>query len=67
MTGRQLHTFILALIAALFAAPHSSALAAPQALALLKTGGPVTLTCADGVCKAEFSTYCLQQERDLLH
>ena len=43
----------------------SGALAAPQALALLKTGGPVALTCAGGVCKAEFSTYCLQQERDL--
>ena len=65
MTGRQLHTFIILLTAAFWALPHTGALAAPQALALLETGGPVALTCDDGVCKAEFSTYCLQQERDL--
>ncbi len=65
MTGRQLHTYIVLLTVVFLGAPLSSALAAPQALALLETGGPVALTCADGVCKAEFSTYCLQQERDL--
>ncbi len=65
MTGRQLHTSIALLTAMLFAAPLSGAHGAPQALALLNTGGPVPLTCADGICKAEFSTYCLQQERDL--
>jgi hypothetical protein len=39
--------------------------AAPQALALLETGGATPLVCADGVCKAEFTTYCLQKERPL--
>lgn len=37
--------------------------AAPQVLALAATDGAVALACADGVCQAEFSAYCLQQER----
>ena len=46
-------------------AAFSGVQAAPQALALLETGGPMPLVCADGVCKAEFTTYCLQKERPL--
>lgn len=40
-----------------------SAAAAPQALGLVATDRPVVLTCADGVCEAEFSAFCLQQDR----
>lgn len=37
--------------------------AAPQALALVATKGEVPLHCENGVCKAEFSTFCLQPDR----
>jgi len=37
--------------------------AAPQILGLLATGGPVDLICEDGLCAAEFSSFCLQRER----
>lgn len=44
--------------------PWAGALAAPQALGLLATGPtPTELTCEDGVCSAEFSAFCLQQDR----
>jgi len=33
-------------------------------LALLETDTPTALNCDAGVCKAEFTTYCLQRERD---
>jgi len=42
-----------------------AAQAAPQALALLETGDATSLVCDGGVCKAEFTTYCLQKERPL--
>ncbi len=50
--------------AGLFAAlaPHG-ALAAPQILAVLGTDGDIPLICADGVCQANISTYCLQRDR----
>ncbi len=41
----------------------TGASAAPQALALVATNGTVPLLCEDGVCKAEFSTFCLQPDR----
>ena len=48
----------------LAALPVSGAAAAPQALGLLATGDtPVELQCVDGVCSAEFSAFCLQQDR----
>jgi len=48
----------------LAALPVTGALAAPQALGLLATGKtPVELKCVDGVCSAEFSAFCLQQDR----
>lgn len=40
-----------------------SATAAPQALGLVTTEAPVELVCADGVCEAEFSAFCLQEDR----
>lgn len=42
----------------------SQAFAAPQILALVETSQPVVLHCADGSCRASFSTLCLQKERD---
>ena len=37
--------------------------AAPQILGLLATAKPLPLRCADGVCGAEFSAFCLQEFR----
>ncbi len=39
--------------------------AATQSLALLETDGATPLQCDGGTCRAEFSTFCLQKERDL--
>jgi hypothetical protein len=39
--------------------------AAPQILGLIATAEPVPLTCEDGVCQAEFSSVCLQRDRDM--
>lgn len=41
----------------------SSGNAAPQILGLVATATPVPLTCSDGVCKAEISAVCLQEDR----
>jgi len=43
----------------------SGAFAAPQILALLETQEPTPLACSGGVCRAEFSTMCLQRNRDI--
>ncbi len=37
--------------------------AAPQILGLLATAEPTPLTCADGICAAEFSAFCIQKHR----
>jgi hypothetical protein len=37
--------------------------AAPQILGLVATATPLPLTCADGVCSAEVSGVCLQEQR----
>jgi hypothetical protein len=37
--------------------------AAPQALGLVATNGPVGLTCSGDECSAEMSTFCLQPDR----
>jgi len=37
--------------------------AAPQILAVLPSDAGVPFTCAEGQCKADLSTYCLQQKR----
>jgi len=62
------HTFKVLLFAAAagFAAvPSSAGYAATQSLALLETDGAIPLVCHGGICKAEFSTFCLQKELDL--
>ena len=43
----------------------SGAAAAPQILALLETTEPTPLACSGGVCRAEFSTMCLQRNREV--
>ena len=56
---------LFASVLALTLAPFGGARAATQSLALLETDEATPLVCANGLCRAEFSTYCLQQERDL--
>jgi len=46
----------------MLSAPAVSA-AAPQALGLVATNGGVPLICRNGDCSAEFSSFCLQEER----
>lgn len=41
----------------------SDARAAPQILAALPMESGIELTCSDGVCAAQLTTYCLQRER----
>lgn len=41
----------------------ATAQAAPQILALVETDKPTVLACADGTCAAEFSAFCLQENR----
>ncbi len=41
----------------------AAAQAAPQILALVETDKPTVLACTDGVCAAEFSAFCLQENR----
>ncbi|MDD9877371.1 MAG: hypothetical protein OXR84_08020 [Magnetovibrio sp.] len=51
--------FLAALLSLTLTGP---AAAAPQILAALPTAG-VPFTCAQGQCRADLSTYCLQQKR----
>lgn len=57
----------VALGATLSIAVISIASAAPQVLGLVATLAPIPLTCEAGTCKAEFSSFCLQKERDVPH
>ena len=56
---------IFAIAAIAFLAGLPGAFAAPQILALVETPEPTPLVCVGGVCEAEFSTICLQKERDI--
>jgi hypothetical protein len=38
--------------------------AAPQVLGIVASNGPIPLTCDAGGCRADLSTFCLQQPRD---
>lgn len=49
--------------AALALTPVAGAHAAPQVLAALPSETGIEFTCANGVCEAELSTYCLQRQR----
>ena len=63
--GGQTMSFRLFLtsLALLLTAPLTAAQAAPQILALITTNGATPLTCADGVCAAEFSAFCMEPDR----
>lgn len=62
----MLRLFSIFSIAAIgFLAGLPGAFAAPQILALVETPEPTPLVCAGGVCEAEFSTMCLQKDRDI--
>lgn len=52
------------LATAAFVALAGTAQAAPQALGLVATLSPVPLICDTEGCQAEFSAFCLQQDRD---
>lgn len=54
----------LALAAAAALAPLAGARAAPQVLGVVTTAEPVPLVCDSDVCLAEFSTFCLQSNRN---
>ena len=57
------HGLIRFIPVVLMIALSRTVLAAPQILAVLATDGAIPLSCADGVCEAELSTYCLQRHR----
>lgn len=60
---RVFRFFSIAFVASL--ATVDGAAAAPQILALLETPTPTPLVCNGGVCEAEFSTMCLQRDREM--
>jgi hypothetical protein len=55
--------FIAASVLAALAFVPGQAAAAPQILGLVAQAQPTQLKCEGGVCKAEFSTVCLQEHR----
>lgn len=59
---RRFSLIAVAVLAGIAVAP-TAGFAAPQALALVATQGGTTLTCEGGICSAEFSAFCLQQDR----
>ncbi|NQW00928.1 MAG: hypothetical protein HQ483_14585 [Rhodospirillales bacterium] len=59
---RVLSLCLLAPVAGL-AATSSVAAAAPQALGLVATYGDIELKCGAAGCSADFTTFCLQQDR----
>ena len=57
------HLIIAATVAISILPITSPATAAPQILAALPVESGIELTCSDGICAAQLSTYCLQRER----
>ncbi len=53
----------MALLSVAVLAVSRPALAAPQIIAVLPSDSGVPFACADGLCRADLSTYCLQRER----
>ena len=54
-----------AIVLAVTAALPGTIRAAPQILGLLATAEPTSLHCEAGVCSAEFSAFCLQENRKI--
>lgn len=62
----RLQQIFLALAAIGFSEILASARqAATQSLSLLETDGATPLLCDGGICKAGFSTFCLQKNREM--
>ena len=59
----RLRASLLALMVPFVFAAHSGAQAAPQILALVASAEPVPMVCRNGECAAEFSAFCLQEDR----
>lgn len=55
---------LIAGLLSVFGSSHTAS-AAPQALALVNSGGEVTLQCHDDECIASLSSYCLQKSRSV--
>jgi hypothetical protein len=56
--------FITVLLTGLaFAPPLKASESTTQILGLVATANPVELKCANGICAAQFSSFCLQRER----
>ncbi len=47
----------------LFVLSGGTVLAAPQILGVVASAAPLPVTCAGGLCTAEFSAFCMQQHR----
>ena len=65
-----MHAFFAAALAssaliAVAAGSASPAAAAPQALGLMASKGPVPLACSGGECRAEVTAFCLQEARSV--
>ncbi len=63
MSFRSMQLALLSVVAGLAFGAHP-ARAAPQSLALVATHGGIELNCQGGECGAEFSTFCLQTDRN---
>lgn len=62
--AKAIRNMALALVSAgALALAGGASVAAPQALGLVASAGPVPLTCLGPDCAVEFSAFCLQQER----
>ncbi len=64
--SRLLQSLSLAVSLMVFGVLVQTAVAAPQILALVASKGDATpMTCADGKCRAELTSFCLQQSRPI--
>ena len=65
-SSRVLKRLSLALLLSVFPLLGQTAFAAPQILALVASNGEATpITCVDGQCRAELTSFCLQQSRPI--
>lgn len=64
--GMGIHpdTVLPAMKAAGWSKPIGGAHAAPQILGVVASHGPIPFNCTDDGCRADLSTFCLQQSRD---
>ncbi len=65
-SSRLLQSLLLAVLLMAFGVVGHKAVAAPQILALVASDGDATpMTCLDGKCRAELTSFCLQQSRPI--